>query len=152
MGYTHYWRKTPNLNSEKFTEFSNKAKILIENEPVQFEYDSNKEPEITNELVRFNGIGENGHETFYFEKDVEKDQYYNEKNGKCFSFCKTARKPYDQTVVACLILAKKIFGKDINVSSDGTIEEWEDGLKLLNEKLEYDVKIVEDVEGNIVLS
>lgn len=36
-----------------------------------------------------------------------------------FQFCKTARKPYDTAVTACLLLAKHHFGSAIEITSDG---------------------------------
>ena len=39
-----------------------------------------------------------------------------------WSFCKTARKPYDLLVCACLIATHEILGYD--VSSDGDLEDW----------------------------
>jgi hypothetical protein len=54
------------------------------------------------------------------------------------NFCKTARKPYDIAVTASLILAKKIFGDIIKVSSDGNWSDWESG-QLLYESV-YDIQ------------
>lgn len=56
-----------------------------------------------------------------------------------FTFCKTARKPYDAVVCAVLILAKAYFGKNIEISSDGDWAEWQEGKDLL-------VELVEDVK------
>lgn len=63
--------------------------------------------------VWFNGTDEGNlsHETFAIYED-EAD----------WSFCKTARKPYDLLVCACLIAAGKILGYKIN--TDGTLEDW----------------------------
>lgn len=46
-------------------------------------------------------------------------------------YCKTARKPYDETVTAILIRAKVRAGSAINISSDGDWREWEDGRDLV---------------------
>jgi hypothetical protein len=47
-----------------------------------------------------------------------------------FDFCKTARKPYDAVVTACLILLKQTYGDAVEVSSDGSWSEWQDGRDL----------------------
>lgn len=56
-----------------------------------------------------------GHETFIFERKEKRSS---------FGFCKTARKPYDLMVCACLILAKYYFGDMVKVSSDGDENDW----------------------------
>lgn len=59
---------------------------------------------VSGESIFFNG----DYETFYVQRTAGLD----------FGFCKTARKPYDRYVVACLlILADEI--EDFNWSSDG---------------------------------
>lgn len=45
--------------------------------------------------------------------------------------CKTARKPYDETVTAILIRAKVRAGSAIKISSDGDFDEWQDGIDLV---------------------
>lgn len=63
--------------------------------------------------VWFNGTDEDGmsHETFAIYEDEAS-----------WSFCKTARKPYDLLVCACLIAAGKILGYKIN--TDGDLADW----------------------------
>ena len=69
-------------------------------------------------MIRFNGKGEEGHETFMLTPDSQE-----------FNFCKTAQKPYDIVVVAILcLLAHHTSG--VTVSSDGGISDWTDGLAL----------------------
>ena len=83
-----------------------------------FEYDEpEKDPEFTAELIRFNGKSGEGHETFLLTADPSD-----------FNFCKTAQKPYDIVVVAILcLLAHRT---NVEVSSDGGISDWTDGLAL----------------------
>lgn len=70
---------------------------------------------INDSLVRFNGVDDDAHETFYFSVF---------KTG--FNFCKTNVKPYDDVVCACLYIAKLIFGDDIEVNQDCDLSEDED--------------------------
>jgi len=44
-------------------------------------------------------------------------------------FCKTARKPYDLLVKAVLISAKRHLGKDIEIDSDGDLEDWKEAIQ-----------------------
>jgi hypothetical protein len=125
MGYTHYWNFIEEPSREKFIEFAEGVKQLVATaqeagiEIADEEYGDDK--------IVFNGVGANAHETFFVSAD-----------GVDFNFCKTAQKPYDTAVTASLILAKKIFGDNIKVSSDGDWTDWQSG-QLLYESV-YDIQ------------
>ena len=138
MGYTHYWTLKKS-SAKKFKDFSDTCKILHDNLPEKSntaggyfadekisigDWDGHlglgKAPEFSKDLVNFNGVGELQHETF----NIEFDQ-----NG--WSFCKTARKPYDLLVCACLLAASNILGYDI--SSDGNLKDWKPAMEYYNE-------------------
>jgi hypothetical protein len=118
MGYTHYWYKEKELSENNWKTFIAEIEVLFKgNTLLCSEYDKpDSLPIADDELVRFNGKDEDGHETFYFPR-VESGQ--TEDDGKRFSFCKTAYKPYDSYVVRALMLAEEHFGKGIRVESDG---------------------------------
>ncbi|MEA3295593.1 MAG: hypothetical protein U9Q27_00410 [Patescibacteria group bacterium] len=97
--------------------FSEDEPLLIGgNEP-------NEKAQFTNDLIWFNGQTPKelrdefdlGHETF-----VIKNINTGGVNG--WNFCKTARKPYDLLVCACLIAARKYLG--FRISSDGSLNDW----------------------------
>jgi len=73
--------------------------------------------------------GDCSHESFTFKR-IDRNDFE-------FNFCKTAYKPYDIAVNAFLIIAKHHMGNDLNVSSDGDIEEWADAMNLCNNFLGY---------------
>lgn len=101
MGFTRYWEfKT--LDSEKFKDFSLMSKLLIDSMNIPVE-----DVTINDNQVRFNGVDEDGHETFNFSLD---------KDG--FNFCKTNLKPYDELVFGCLYIAKLLFDDDIKINQD----------------------------------
>ena len=118
MGYTHYWKFKQEPTPEKFTEFVEGVRQITATAdeagiPIGEElYESN--------YVRFNGVGDGAHESFYIELPVGDERYD-------YGFCKTAEKPYDTAVTASLILAKKIFGEDIEIRSDGNWSDWQGG-------------------------
>lgn len=88
----------------------------IDNLEVAYEYDEpDREPVFSETEIRFNGVGDNGHETFYLSPEM-----------RDFEFCKTACKPYDTAVVAVLCLLAH--HTDVRVSSDGDPSDWEAGL------------------------
>jgi len=121
MGYTHYWRIHQRMNPELFANFSSDCEKLVKASDVPITGGSGEEgeePEFSTKLVNFNGINDDAHETFYVKV-----------NDSGFNFCKTARKPYDKVVTACLILLKHYFNF-IEVSSDGDLDEWKYGIEL----------------------
>jgi hypothetical protein len=69
--------------------------------------------------VDLNGIGTNAGEPFVFP------------GGMGFNFCKTGRKPYDEVVTACLLVARDHFPPSmLSISSDGSWDDWMGGAKL----------------------
>jgi len=152
MGYTHYFKGTKSTDA-KFKEFSNACKKLHDNLPEKTDtaggyhkddkliigdgrghlHESTGDvPIFDNRMVCFNGVGELAHETFRIEKKGTND------------FCKTARKPYDLLVVACLIAAWQIlnyrFSSD-GFNSDGTCEDLVPAMKYYNEVMQPKNKI-----------
>ncbi len=140
MGYTHYWTMTDKpTDSEWIAVMEAAAKIITKARAsyminLAWECDEpTRKPEVSMELIRFNGIDEDGHETFYFANAVSE-----------FEFCKTARKDYDAVAVAVLIAAKQYLGSKFDWRSDGygissidgsTYNDHDDGVKLYNDAL-----------------
>ncbi len=148
MGYTHYMRQKPGLNQKKFTEFAEYVEQLLSTdeakEMLAFEYDQpNKPVKVTDQVIWFNGKGDEGHETLVIQRKVKASGSV---SGKAFSFCKTARKPYDKYVTACYLLAKIVFGEDVIISSDGEIEDWQAGKELVEGLLYSTLTITADKE------
>jgi hypothetical protein len=122
MGYTHYWEHEE-LSADVFAEFSKKAKqlALASNIPLaDYMGEKGTRPMFRAEHIVLNGVGENSHESFVLGRE-----------GTLFTFCKTARKPYDTLVTAILCLAEGLFPNGTwDISSDGGAEEWKEGLEL----------------------
>lgn len=124
MGYTHYWENNANVIPE--------AALLIIREIVdrayadgiiQLEHDRQGLPLVTEKVIRFNGVGELGHEPFLFNAV---DAYRTEQ-GTPFVFCKTNRKPYDEVVMKVLIVLKWALKELITIRSDGSFHaEWQE--------------------------
>ena len=122
MGYTHYW-KLSNISQHSArwkTVIIDMSKIIAASPVPLGDSCGSNAPSISATEVLFNGRHENNqdHETFHFPGE----------HG--FNFCKTAAKPYDIVVTACLAVAKDIFGSEISVSSDGEAEDWVKGVEL----------------------
>jgi hypothetical protein len=139
MGYTHYWYRVKNLPIHAFDQFTGACKNIIAQSGVKIcNLEGIGEPEITTFLVAFNGNAsvEMDHESFVIERNYIVDEYsHKNEDGLYFAFCKTARKPYDVVVIACLIAAKLYFGEKIQIKSDGSFTEWQDGIKLASQVL-----------------
>lgn len=123
MGYTHYWNIQKEPSEKKFSEFSKACKKLHDALPETTDsaggyYSENPivivnglgeegtNPEFDADCVYFNGVDDLGHETFMIDRTPGGN------------FCKTARKPYDLLVVACLIAASQML-ETFTFSSDG---------------------------------
>jgi hypothetical protein len=112
MGYVHYW-KVQEVEQSKWDAFVEDIKQVFSagSYPITSEDDSDLPPRIDDTGVRFNGIDEDGHETFMIERSCTG-----------FDFCKTARKPYDLPVCIALTLAKT-HGILSELSTDGEFGE-----------------------------
>ena len=141
MGYTHYFPATRDLTAAEFAKIGEACRQIIKAAPADVrvvrEFDQlDESPEITGDFVAFNGPGEAGHETFWLPRI---------KDG--FQFCKTAYKPYDVIVVACLIATDDIAPDALEISSDGGRADWEAGLKLAQQALGRPLVIPDGVTG-----
>ena len=133
MGYTHYW-KNKGFSDEQWNQIGSAAlRIFTEAKAqgIDIARESDRpsdSPEITTEEIIFNGIGDDGHETFYLSKFASD-----------FEFCKTAYKHYDAVVVAILIYAANC-SEGFSWSSDGIPEEHNTGLALVNKATSLDIQ------------
>lgn len=147
MGYTHYWSKKESITEKKWDKFLvdfNKVlpqfiDLLQKFKDPKSEWDDSLV--VTSQMVCLNGIGENGHETFCMDKEI-----------MSFSFCKTARKPYDLAVMCALIIAKKRFGSKFSFSSDGCDERemWLPAMKLCQNTLGYGMTLAFNKKGDAI--
>ena len=139
MGYTHYWfGNAKPISPDNWANIRTEVEKLIAASPVQvlFEFDSNRPAEVTDDYIRFNGVHNDGHETFLLEREMEATS--GRRNHR-FACCKTARKPYDLLVCACLAVAAPYL---LRVSSDGSIdEEWVEPLAWASKVLNRPVTI-----------
>lgn len=153
MGYTHYWyrKKDCEMSDGKFMLMAETMQRIVRatGVKVQAEYDNDGRPAFSRRLVRFNGPGDDGHETFYLpRRHVQPDWQRNKP--WVFAFCKTARKPYDLPVQCCLIVAKHFYEDHILIHSDGAENEWEDARRLCQEILGFGSEFKLDSDAEVV--
>jgi hypothetical protein len=133
MGFTHYWtfKKAPRGQASQIEAAYQKAMQDCQRVIKRYysEHGGLSGYSAHTTLGQYgglnvNGKGDDGHETFavreHFSQNLENDGGFN--------FCKTARKPYDLVVIACLTILKHRLGECIEVSSDGDAQDWQDGV------------------------
>ena len=156
MGYTHYWRMERDFTEAEWLNIMKASADILSRAintymmTLAYEYDqADKKPLVSQDLIRFNGFDDDGHETFMLTREMGEEPEYRRGEGH-FAFCKTARKDYDAPVVACLIAAKSIAPDAFTWSSDGWLSEHADGLALANEAcaLELDWSNVEPCDND----
>lgn len=144
MGYTHYWKfdTLPVIPVEARVVLKEILDTAYADGLIQYESDVQKEPVVTEAEIRFNGVGDNGHETFHF--DIHED--YRAEDGKVFACCKTAEKPYDEIVMKVLITLKYFLEDGLNVASDGLFsEEWKEVRAEMAAKYGMDTYVMEEL-------
>jgi len=142
MGYTHYWNRKKKLDKPTWTTFTHDLKELLDQADVPLAHyvngASKKGYRIKPSEINFNGTGEDGHENVYIPRIRKSDAISaGDKGDMCFGFCKTAHKPYDKYVTACLLLFKMYFGKDVEISSDGGASGMIEGRDMLEDMFEH---------------
>jgi len=82
--------------------------------------------------------GDCSYETFHLPRAFKPGKWQEpDEEGRYFAFCKTAYRPYDLAVQVCLVIATHHLGAMIAVSSDGSIEDWQDAIALCKEELGF---------------
>ena len=138
MGFTHYFPHEKVLKSV-WTDILAGCKrahaLLPESIKITGCSKYGAEPHFGADEIWFNGVSDEGHETF---------SLYRQGSGG-FEFCKTARKPYDVLVVACLLIYAHFSPGTIELSSDGERKDWAAGKKLAESALGLAVEIPKTV-------
>lgn len=162
MGYTHYWRRSQDFTQHQWEKICiDTLDVIVKHcdkkgVVLAFEYDSPATqqpsiwggpkflptpPEVSPEIIRFNGWKDEGHETFMVTREKPDNGPSWDKDDRSFDFCKTARKPYDIAVCLVLLVMKRHAPKSISVSSDGEWdEEWTEARKVFKELFGVEAK------------
>lgn len=124
MGYTHYWicDMTEDVwgdarrDVSKLLRLTNGARAghVV---PLGNAFGEGDSPAYEDESISFNGKRADSHETVMFARSLD-------------TSCKTARKPYDVIVVACMAVMKDVCGVRFIVHSDGPSDHMRAGTML----------------------
>lgn len=145
MGYTHHWSNEKTIPVETWDKIITDCKYLASK---LSEYDVHingcfryKNAQFSKSHIWFNG-GDGGKRKKV--KDSWEDVNENDLDHETFvlprkpssEFCKTARKPYDLMVCACLIIVKHYY-PEINIRNGGDLgdTEWQDAFKFVEQYL-----------------
>ena len=133
MGYTHYTIYAKMTEAE-FREIVADAYVLCQTALASHGVRTECKADFDALTFELNGMGKDAYEPYTF---MGGDMFA--LRGWRFSpdmfFCKTARKPYDMVVGACMIAMKRHMRERITLSSDGKIEEpdWDKAFRLYHE-------------------
>ncbi|OYW89529.1 MAG: hypothetical protein B7Z23_11660, partial [Pseudomonadales bacterium 32-61-5] len=111
MGYTHYWYKNYDAETEVFEAKYAELLPIVEKIVELYLRRLPLEGNVSSEYIQLNGIGRDGHETFVWlpgkavggcnmlmdlnEDEEEQGEKAPKFSQGVFAFCKTARKEYD---------------------------------------------------------
>lgn len=140
MGYTHYFTQTRDYTPDEWAgvceDISTLLRFSINAQGIPIgnaSGDRPSKPEIGPERIRFNGMGDDAHETFVVNRIRTLDEWQSpDRLG--WDFCKTARKPYDTVVTAALCYLSTVC-ETHEVSSDGSGKDFVPGLELARQAL-----------------
>ena len=138
MGYTHYWiikDTTKNLCVPNIAQ-DVRAILMAGETPIADGWGTpGTEPLVNEDMVDFNGVGDECHEGFSFPPEKGSS------TTDVFDFCKTARKPYDTVVCAAIMAVKHHLKGNVRVSSDGDFDEplWQNAYLLYHRALRREV-------------
>jgi hypothetical protein len=139
MGYTHYWTQTADFSRAQWLNITAHIRAILDDAEQRYEIrladgmgERGTRPEFEPDHLRFNGSGDQAHETFVVYRVRPPKESWQPRRG--MDFCKTARKPYDTAVTAVLCYLASFQGKH-RVSSDGRGRDFLSGLELARQAL-----------------
>ena len=142
MGISHYWKIRKTIDKERFAKIAQDFKKVIPYLCVDLAgVNGEGEPEITDDVISFNGKAPYEYEGFVLGRLAQAPYYTQLYDGKWFNSCKVGfdcPRPYDIAVKIALIIAKHHLGSDITLGSDETEAEWEDAYEIVKNVLGYE--------------
>lgn len=154
MGYTHYWSlNKPNRKkgeAERVEKIYKQAllecqRVLKAYQKDAADYERLSGFSVHTKLGQYGGLEVNGKGSEAHE-DFALREHFRDQLAAGFDFCKTAHKPYDVAVVACLCVLKYRLGSLFNVSSDGDEVDWQAGAELAARVLKRKIGVPTSIE------
>jgi len=135
MGYTQYFQQGREITEKEWGGIMKDAASILQQAQdsgirLAADYDEpDQSPVVSLDMIRFNGVGAEGHETFHLPRKMEQGR---KGEGYRFNFCKTARKPYDAAVCAIMLSMHHHAPGAWDLGSDGDLEDegWKQAIHL----------------------
>lgn len=143
MGYTHYFPQTRKFTDLEWRNIHADATTVLnfcqmDGIALAEEHDNTLPVVVDMYEIRFNGVGEEGHETFHVTREFSHG----------FNFCKTARKPYDWAVCLVLLICHHHAPGVLEIGSDGDWDnEWQKPRELFQMLLHAEAECPWSQEG-----
>lgn len=152
MGYSHYWtihygKKDLNLATFRELGFHVERIIEISTYPVA-NWRGEGMPEILNDYICLNGYGRDSFETLRLDR-LYPGNLDLTGSGSIDDSCKTGRMPYDEIVTALLLICKHLFRDQIELTSDGTPDDWDSGYALAQQVIEDVIEPRDALKGEV---
>lgn len=119
MGYTHYFTQNRNFTRAEWQTVSDDLRTILQYAQhdcgialANGSGEGGTSPEFNADFISFNGVGDDAHETFIIRRTIKTKPDYEGESNLAWDFCKTARKPYDDAVTACLCYLGSITRRD----------------------------------------
>lgn len=132
MGYTHYW-SFKSIKGQALETETKYKKAIIECQELcvafQKEFGGIAGYAAHTKPGTYAGLSINGRESESHEDFQLREHFKQNLESSYSGFCKTAQKPYDTLVVACLTILKHRLGDAITVDSDGDSRDWIAGVE-----------------------
>jgi len=137
-GYTHYFTWLQKPDEVSLSQCIGEMHLIVAaRRTILAGEDGEGAPLVEAQQLVFNGIGDDGHEPFIFPGVLERTPP-DPKIPAGFNGCKTAGKPYDEVVTACLLVARDHFPSSVlRLRSDGSWQggDWRAGAALYSSVL-----------------
>lgn len=130
--FSHYIIKRPKrINQSTFDQIADDISLLIANSDVPVAGQHGEGDRIiNNDLIEFNGLGEEACEAFQLKRKVEDSS---------MNAIKTMALPYDLLVQASLIVFKFYLGDKFIFTTDGEFEDWRKAIGYVRYHLDIDI-------------
>jgi len=130
--FSHYIIKRPNsINDSTFTQICGDIALLIASSPVSVAGIKDADDYLINkDQIVFNGKGDEACECFDFQKNIDSSAMIS---------IKTMALPYDLLVQASLLVLKFYLGDKIDITTDGTFEDWRKAIGYTRLILDIDI-------------
>ena len=147
MGYAHYWTRKGSFTDHEWRTITAAFGLIVEaaiHRGSRLSVDDGRSCISAHGRLRqawhiktengpvlvINGVDAQRHETFQIKKDATPGETWMDADFCEQGSCKTSQKPYDLVVTAILSWIEHHFPDRIRVISDGTLDEWREGIEL----------------------